>query len=164
MERKGKMRKQLRKSDIRELNEKLEKYKFQASKKDMVEIIGNVVFINKRPMFFYDGNNIVPTLNFIMGEATSRARDKGILAEVTVDSGAVRFIVSGADVMRPGIREFDDFEKESYVIIIEEKYKKPLAVGKALFSSEAIRQMASGKVIKNMHYVGDDIWQQYMKE
>ena len=44
------------------------------------------------------------------------------------------------------------------ISVVDENHGKPLAVGIALFAGEEIRNMASGKVIKNLHYVGDKIW------
>ena len=73
--------------------------------------------------------------------------------------GAVRFVVNGADIMRPGIVEIQaGIEKDDFVAVVDKNNKKPLAVGIALYSSEEMRVMASGKVIKNIHYVGDELW------
>ena len=49
---------------------------------------------------------------------------------VMVDMGAVRFMCKGANVMRPGIKKYSNFEKERIVCIIEESQHKFLAVGK----------------------------------
>jgi len=38
------------------------------------------------------------------------------------------------------------------------RYSKALAIGKALKSSVEIMAEKKGKVIKNLHYVGDKIW------
>ena len=51
-----------------------------------------------------------------------------------------------------------DFEKCCFVVIRDEKHSKPLAIGEALFSSEEISKMEKGKVILNLHYIGDKIW------
>ena len=73
--------------------------------------------------------------------------------------GAVKFVVNGADVMRPGIVEIEEgIAKDEFVAVIDKNNKKPLAVGIALFSSEEMKGMNSGKVIKNIHYVGDELW------
>ena len=73
---------------------------------------------------------------------------------------AVKFIANGADVMRPGIKEFDNFKKNQIIIIVDETHQKPLAIGEALVSSEEMKSLDSGKVIKNLHHVGDKIWNQ----
>jgi len=48
---------------------------------------------------------------------------------VTVDMGAVKFVCKGANIMRPGITKFSDFEKGEIVCVIEESQHKFLAVG-----------------------------------
>ena len=77
---------------------------------------------------------------------------------VIVDSGAVRFIVNGADVMSPGIVSADpEIEAGDLVIVAEERHKKPLAVGKALIPGKEMH--GDGKAIKSLHHVGDPIWE-----
>lgn len=77
---------------------------------------------------------------------------------VIVDSGAVRFIVNGADVMNPGIVSADpEIEAGDLVIIAEERHKKPLAIGKALIPGREMH--GEGKAIKSLHHVGDQIWE-----
>jgi PUA domain protein len=77
---------------------------------------------------------------------------------VIVDSGAVRFIVNGADVMNPGIVSADpEIEAGDLVIVAEERHKKPLAVGKALIPGKDMH--GEGKAIKSLHHVGDPIWE-----
>ena len=73
--------------------------------------------------------------------------------------GAVKHILNGADIMAPGIvRIIGDFKKGDLVLVVDEKYGKPLAVCEALYSSEEISKMSKGKVLKNLHYVGDKVW------
>jgi len=50
---------------------------------------------------------------------------------VIVDMGAVKFMCKGANLMRPGIKKFTEFEKDNLVCIVEESQHKFLAVGKA---------------------------------
>lgn len=78
---------------------------------------------------------------------------------VTVDMGAVKFMCKGANVMRPGIKGYTEFEKEKIVCIIEESQHKFLAVGKSLVSSLELEIMEKGEVIKNMHYISDKFWE-----
>lgn len=77
----------------------------------------------------------------------------------TVDMGAVKFMCDGANVMRPGIRSYTEFEKGQIVCVIEESQKKFLAVGKALVPSKELETMAKGVVIENMHYISDQYWE-----
>ena len=78
---------------------------------------------------------------------------------VMVDMGAVKFMCNGANVMRPGIKNYSDFEKDSIVCIIEESQHKFLAVGKAMVSSKELESMEKGEVVKNMHYISDKFWE-----
>ena len=148
-------RKRLSKKEIKELNAELEsKFALEnfLNKKDKIEIIDDeFIFVNDTPQFFYHEKQIIPTLKLIM--------QNNFLKQVVVDMPAVPFMVRGADVMRPGIKEFDEFEKDSIIIITDETHKKPLAIGQALFSSKEMQKMEKGKVIKNLHYVGDKVWE-----
>ncbi len=78
---------------------------------------------------------------------------------VMVDMGAVKFMCNGANVMRPGIRSFGEFEKGQIVCIVEESQKKALSVGRTLVSSQEMSQMSKGIVIENLHYISDKYWE-----
>ena len=78
---------------------------------------------------------------------------------VMVDMGAVKFMCKGANVMRPGIKKFTEFEKEQLVCVVEESQHKFLAVGKAMVSSSELENMEKGEVIKNIHYISDKFWE-----
>ncbi|HSG83852.1 MAG: PUA domain-containing protein [Nitrosopumilus sp.] len=78
---------------------------------------------------------------------------------VTVDMGAVKFMCKGANLMRPGIKEFTEFEKDKLVCIVEESQHKFLAVGKSVVSSSELGTMDKGEVVKNIHYISDKFWE-----
>ena len=78
---------------------------------------------------------------------------------VTVDMGAVKFMCKGANLMRPGIKEFGEFEKDKLVCIVEESQHKFLAVGKSMVSSAELENMEKGEIIKNIHYISDRFWE-----
>jgi PUA-domain protein len=78
---------------------------------------------------------------------------------VTVDMGAIRFISNGADVMAPGVVAADPQILEGdEVWICDQMHHKPLAVGIALVSGEAMTASKTGKAVKTLHYVGDLLW------
>ncbi len=82
-----------------------------------------------------------------------------IMPIIVVDKGAIKFIVNGADVMRPGIVEILGKAKEGQlVLIVEETRKAPLAVGVALFEKDEILEKNKGKVIRTLHHLRDDFW------
>ncbi len=115
----------------------------------------DIIFVNDSPSFLKLKNNFIPSLKLLV----SLKKDE-IPRKVVIDMGAVPFISKGADVMRPGIKEVgSQIEKDGPVIIIDEKYGKPIAVGIAMYSSQEISSMKEGKVIKTLHYIGDKIWQ-----
>jgi len=78
---------------------------------------------------------------------------------VMVDMGAVKFMCKGANVMRPGIKKYTEFEKDRLVCIVEESQHKFLAVGKSLVASSELENMEKGEVIKNIHYISDRFWE-----
>lgn len=78
---------------------------------------------------------------------------------VVVDAGAIPFVSDGADVMRPGIVEADEaIEPGDPVIIAEETHGKVLAIGRAQVPGSDMPG-DSGKVIKSIHHVGDELYQ-----
>jgi len=79
---------------------------------------------------------------------------------VAVDMGAVPHVCNGADIMVKGIRSVDrEFAKGALVVIVDETHGKHLAIGEALVDSASIREMERGKVVSNLHFVGDDAWE-----
>jgi PUA-domain protein len=81
------------------------------------------------------------------------------IPKVVVDMGAVPFVVNGADVMAPGIRSVaDNVKVGDVVLVVDEKYSKGLAVGIMIMDKVDILQKKKGKAIKNVHHVGDEIW------
>ena len=78
---------------------------------------------------------------------------------VEVDMGAVKFMCKGANLMRPGIKKFTEFEKGKLVCIVEETHHKFLAVGKAMVSSLELENMEKGEVVQNIHYFSDKFWE-----
>jgi len=150
----------MRRTSLRskELNKELEVlgYLVEISKKDLVELLDEenfkLILVNKQPWFFYYGEKLVPTLKLLQTKPE-------LLKHIVVDMGAVKFLVSGADVMRPGIKDIPEtMNKEEFVLIVDQVNHKPLAVGVAQLSGADMLAATSGKVIKNIHYVGDEIW------
>ena len=106
------------------------------------------------PRLLRIGETLLPTL--LYQEALER------LSNVVVDMGAVPYVCGGADIMAPGITEVQgEFERDELVVIRDERHGKALALGLSLFSSGEMREMKRGKMVKNLHYVGDKIWDAY---
>ena len=86
----------------------------------------------------------------------------GAMPAVIVDSGAIKFVCNGADVMRPGIVRVDgEFSIGAKVAVRESTHGKAIAVGEALFASNEIVNISKGAVVKNLHYVGDRLWEEF---
>jgi len=111
-----------------------------------------VIFADGKQMFIeYDGQLFTTVRGALEQMPPNRT--------VTVDAGAVKFVVNGADVMSPGITAADEsIQKGDLVVIIEETHKKPLAIGRALLSGNEMAAASSGKAIKSLAYVGDSLW------
>ena len=76
-----------------------------------------------------------------------------------VDEGAIRFLLNGADVMRPGIRRFDDWGASGAVVVVkEEKKERAIAIGLSTVSGSEASAMTKGSCLKNLHHVGDRYW------
>ncbi len=84
-----------------------------------------------------------------------------LFPHVIVDMGAIKPICGGANIARPGIREFGKFQKNAIVVIKDMTYMKPIAIGLSLVDSETVESMASGYIVNNYHYVGDKYWKAY---
>lgn len=80
------------------------------------------------------------------------------LPTVVVDMGAVPHVVNGADVMGPGVVSADPKIREGDIVVItDERHGKAIAVGMALVGGDRIKA-PSGRVVKNLHHVGDRAW------
>lgn len=76
-----------------------------------------------------------------------------------VDEGAIRFLLNGADVMRPGIRRLDDWGPSGKLVVIrEEKKGRAIAVGPSTVPSSEAQEMTKGGCVRNAHHVGDKYW------
>lgn len=147
------MKKQLSKHEREDFQARIAPF-LTLDKKDSVDLIddaGKRWLVNNHPAFVEIDGTLIPHLRFLL--------TKPLLKQVVVDMGAVKFVTSGADVMRPGIKEFaPGIAKDELVVIVDINNKKPLAVGRMLFSGDEASTMQKGKVIKNLHWVGDEFW------
>ena len=130
------------------------------SKSDEVEVFEEknypeIIIINGVPTFFRYEGLWLPHLKYLLKTGDL------FLPRIVIDMGAAKAMLRGADLMAPGIRRVDGVFKEGDpVVCVEEKYGKPVMVGIALVYSEKIinRKIKKGKVVKNIHYIGDKIW------
>jgi len=124
---------------------------------DMIEILETnadvaIYLVNKKPLLMDTGDWVFPTLKGAVQCPLPERR-------VTVDAGAIPYVVNGADVMRPGIVGVTgDVKAEGPVQVVEERHQKPLAIAVALMDGPAILASAQGKMCKSFHHVGDELW------
>jgi len=103
-------------------------------------------------VFFESEGRFIPTLRALLGGIVH-------IPQVSVDMGAVKFVVNGADIMRPGITHVDDEVRENGIVaVVDERHGKPLAVGVSKLSATDIRAATSGKVVKSIHHINDELW------
>ncbi|MBS7651346.1 MAG: DUF1947 domain-containing protein [Candidatus Bathyarchaeia archaeon] len=114
----------------------------------------DIFFIGRVPLLFKSGGIIAPTLLFESYLSS--------LGRIVVDMGAVAHVCNGANIMAPGVKSVHGiFQDGSFVTVVDEKYGKTLAVGRALYSSESMVNISRGVVVENIHYVGDKIYRIY---
>jgi PUA-domain protein len=121
---------------------------------DMVDVAESpeyqvIIFGNQIIGFIQDGKAFL-TVRGLLKYPVSKSH-------VTIDMGAIKFVINGADVMGPGIVDADgDIQTGDWVR--DEKNKKPLAVGRALTSGIEMKEKKPGKAIKSILFVGDKLW------
>src|SRR3989344_7629155 len=113
--------------NFKEVLKELAQYKIELTKKDLIQLQEEeqkFILINKEPAFFYLQNKPLPLLKYLQ-----HPEHQHILKKITIDMGAIKFIINGADVMRPGITAIEEgIQKDEPVVIIDQTHKKALAV------------------------------------
>ncbi len=116
------------------------------------------------PIFFQHRDGpILPTLKFVH-------KYPGLeFTKVTVDNGAIPFILGGANIMCPGLTnpggemppddgEEPGLEKGDGVVVYAEGKEYALAVGVMTMSSKDIRKKNKGTGIEVAHFLGDGLF------
>ena len=112
----------------------------------------NIYVIDKKPLVMEQDGWAFPTLRGAVMRPFSGRR-------IVVDMGAVSYLINGADVMRPGIVSVtDDVCAGSPALVVDENHGKPLAVVIPFYDAAGITALEKGKAAKNMHYIGDELW------
>jgi len=149
-------REQLSKKDMKELSKQLEGCGLICtfSKKDKaVKIDGKALSVNGELDYIFHEGKIYPSLRLVLKKGVADFR------KITVDEGAIRFVINGADIMRPGVVDIDDdISAGDFIVIADMTHGKPLAVGISLYSSDDMQKLEKGKVAANIHHIGDALW------
>ena len=101
-----------------------------------------IVAPNKEFIFFQSRNGpFIPTLRMLH-------RYPDMLPFFRVDRGAIRFVLSGANVMSPGLTSaggsMDDVEEGAVVAIMAEEKQHALGIGVTTKSTKAVREENKG--------------------
>jgi PUA domain protein len=126
-------------------------------RRDQLEILETgsdlmLYLVDKKPLLMERDTVIFPTLRGALEHPFPERR-------IVVDSGAVPYVINGADIMRPGIVSVsDDIKAGAPAQVVEERHKKPIALCIALFGADEMRNKTGGKVCRNIHHIGDEIW------
>jgi len=85
-----------------------------------------------------------------------------LLTHEQVDKGAIRFILSGANIMCPGLTspgaKMTPVEKDSVVAIMAEGKEHAVCIGLTKMSTEEIAEKNKGIGVDNIHYLNDGLW------
>ncbi|GIX91317.1 malignant T-cell-amplified sequence 1 [Caerostris extrusa] len=80
-----------------------------------------------------------------------------------VDRGAIRFVLSGANIMCPGLTspgaKMTPVPKDTVVAIMAEGKEHALAVGLTSMTTDDIAKVNKGIGVENIHYLNDGLWQ-----
>ena len=92
--------------------------------------------------------------------------DPTLLPKVQVDRGAIRFLLSGANMMCPGMTSKGGFlpppesaiRAEQPVAIYAEGKEHPAAIGLTKMDTEEIKSVNKGIGVELVTHLGDDLW------
>lgn len=118
--------------------------------------VAETFLFNGKPLLVMLGDELFPTLAF--------EEVFPLLPRIVVNMGAVPYVCKGADVMAPGVVSIKgEFKENDFLLVVDERHGKPLAIGVSLFNSQAMKNMKHGKILKNIHHVGDNLWKTLRK-
>lgn len=129
--------------------------------------------IDGEPLFFqHDNATLLPHLKLVH-------RFPKAFPTIRIDRGAIRFVLSGATLMAPGLtskggrlpepREGDEcvdeeghwsreLEKEEPVVILAEGKEHACAVGLLVAGTKEVKEKGKGPVVEEAHFLGDGLW------
>lgn len=85
-----------------------------------------------------------------------------ILPHMQVDKGAIKFILSGANVMCPGLTSpgarMTKVEPDTVVAIMAEGKRHAIGIGITKMSTMQILELNKGIALETIHYLNDGLW------
>ena len=114
-----------------------------------------LVIINNEALFFTHFKKVYPTLKTLQMYPF-------ILTKQTVDKGAIKFIMNGAEIMCQGFTSaggnLNEAEEGQVVGIFAEGMVHPVAIGRMKKNTSDIRSINKGIGVSNVHFLGDALW------
>lgn len=113
--------------------------------------------VDNEVVLFQTFDDLVPTLKTVHKYPECFQR-------VQVDRGAIKFVLSGANVMCPGLTSAgaqlpeNNIEEKSIVAIYAEGKEHALALGRLTMSTDDIKAKNKGIGIELLHHLGDGLW------
>lgn len=131
--------------------------------------------LDGEPIFFQhdNGATLMPHLKLVH-------RFPQAFPTIRIDRGAIRFVLSGATLMAPGLtskggrlpepREGDEegvdpeghwsreLEKEEPVVIMAEGKEQACAIGLLVAGTKEVKEKGKGPVVEEAHFLGDGLW------
>lgn len=109
-------------------------------------------------LFFQKFEELIPTLRFVHKYPEA-------FPTIQIDRGAIKFVLSGANIMCPGLTssgaalpEAPGLAQDSIVVVNAENKENALAIGKLLMSTEDIKSINKGHGVETIHHLGDCLW------
>jgi translation initiation factor 2D len=147
----GKQSHQLKNSTKKKLAAQIEQ--IYHSKPDIQQVIKfetDIYSSSDDPLIFLYQEKLIPTVYF-------QWLHKGVKI-ITTPNAVIERLVNGADLMIPGIVEYEEFEKEDIICVCPVNSDIAYCVGIALISSADLQTMTHGKAVKSLHWFGDCLW------
>lgn len=134
--------------------------------------------LDGQPLFFqHDTSTLLPHLRLVH-------RFPSAFPSIRIDRGAIRFVLSGATLMAPGLtsaggrlpsgvvteggegkegldedeRWTKELKKGDPVVVRAEGKTEACAVGFLLMDTKEVKEKGKGPVIEDAHYLGDGLW------
>eukprot|EP00002_Diphylleia_rotans_P022609 TRINITY_DN4429_c0_g1_i1.p1 TRINITY_DN4429_c0_g1~~TRINITY_DN4429_c0_g1_i1.p1 ORF type:complete len:182 (-),score=42.83 TRINITY_DN4429_c0_g1_i1:121-666(-) len=116
----------------------------------------NLVVVNQEILFFNERDGpYMPTLRLLH-------KYPDILPHMRVDRGAIKFVMSGANVMCPGLTHpnasMATVPESAIVAVMAEGKQHAMAIGITTMSTEKIRKVNKGIAIEAIHFLNDGLW------
>lgn len=132
-------------------------------KKSQIELIKcedkiQLYTVDGEVFFFQKFDELIPSLKLVH-------KFPDAYPTVQVDRGAIKFVLSGANIMCPGLTSAGaklppapGYENDTIVVINAENKESAMAVGKLMMSTEEIKSINKGHGVEMIHHLDDPLW------